>query len=196
VTDPDTIEFLAEQTAAATLSIMKDAQFRLELSNWVRNNFTRRYDGMPAFVQGMPLPPSLLAKLIIRHTDISRGQAKKDAGRVRDSAAIGVIFATEPGEKALVQAGRLYARICVLAQVYGLASSGVGAAAIDPAARSAVGGRLQGAGGVRGRASAAGTTLQGLTPLAPVAPLVRVGRPLKAAKRSPRWPLSSVSVDR
>jgi hypothetical protein len=178
VTDPDTIGFLAEQTAAATLSIMKNAEFRFELSNWVRNNLTSRYDGMPAFVQGMPLPPSLFAKVIIRHTDVSKSQAKKDAGRVRNSAAIGVIFATEPGEKALVQAGRLYARVCVLAQVHGLASSGVGAAAIDPAARSAVGDRFQGAGG------------------GSVVALLRLGRPSKVGRRSPRWPLSSVSADR
>jgi hypothetical protein len=180
VTDRSVIEFLAQQTSLATIAMMSGKEFRSELSNWVRNNLTRRFDGMPAFVQGMPLPPSLLAKLIIRNTDISKGQAKRDAGRVRASSAIAAICTATDGQLAFLQAGRMYARVCVLAQSYGIASSGAGAAAVDPTTRRAVALELHKDGE------------EGEEEGSPVA-LIRLGRTVKTAHRSPRWPLPTVS---
>ncbi len=85
VTEASDIAFLADQTEVATRQIMSDPQFRAELSDWVRSNITKRFDGMPGFVQGMPTPPSLIARQIIKRVDISKGQAKKDAGRIVNS---------------------------------------------------------------------------------------------------------------
>jgi hypothetical protein len=132
------IAFLAEQTSQATITIMREPAFRKELSKWVRNNKTGQYDGMPGFVQGIPTPPSFLAKYVVRHLDISKTQAKTDARRVLVSPAVIILQAKEPTPQAFTHIGRLYARVCILAQELGLATSGVGAAAIDPTTKQNV----------------------------------------------------------
>lgn len=135
VTDKATIRYLAEETKIATEVIMSDPQFRAELSVWVRNNHTKQVDGMPGFVQGMPTPPSMIAKHVIKHLDISKGQAKKDSARVLNSPAVILVSAHQFSPQAFMEVGRLYARVCVLAQQAGLATNGVGAATIDPEAK-------------------------------------------------------------
>lgn len=166
------IAFLADQTKQATEHIMTEPKFREELSKWVRNNITRKHDGMPGFVQGMPTPPSLIAKHIIRNIDISKGQAKKDSERVVNSGGIVMLSITQNTNEAFFNAGRMYARICVFAQKQGLSSSGVGAAVIDPLTKKDI-------------KSHFGLNHQ------PIA-LIRLGRSSKKARHSPRWPLSKV----
>ena len=166
------INFLADQTAQATRTIMTDSRFRFELSKWVRNNITKQYDGMPAFAQGMPTPPSLIARHIIKNIDISGSQAKIDGDRVINSADIVLILIKEPSNQAFVNAGRLYDQICVLAQQHGIASSGVGAAVIDLGTKAAICEHFK----------------LDQQPLA----LIRLGMPIKSARHTPRWPLSKV----
>ena len=166
------IEFLAQQTKYSTEVIMTDPKFRAELSVWVRNNRTKQHDGMPGFVQGMPTPPSMLARHIVKRFDISKGQAKKDSQRVLHSSAIILVMAHNTRPTAFLNAGRLYARICVLAQQQGVATSGVGAAAIDPTTKKLVKDTL------------------GL-PHLPTA-LIRLGYATKPARHTPRWPASHV----
>jgi len=170
--DKQSVDFLARQTKAATETIMSNAEFRAELSKWVRNNVTKQYDGMPAFTQGMPTPPSLIARHIIKHVNIAKGQAKTDAKRLKHSAEVILICVKRSGPKAYLDAGRLFARICVLAQSHGIASSGVGAAVIDPQAKQNVAEHFK------------------LTEV-PTA-LIRLGYATKKAKHTPRWPLEKV----
>lgn len=172
ITDRDEIAFLADQTQHATHAIMTEQEFRTELSKWVRSNVSKQYDGMPGFAQGMPTPPSLIAKHIIKNVDISKSQAKKDAGRILQSPALLLITAEDPGTKEFLNAGRLYARICIRAQQAGLATSGVGAAAIDPSTRQAIQQHFK------------------LTDR-PIA-LIRLGVATKKARHTPRWPLQKV----
>lgn len=131
VEDREDINYFAHETAKATVNIMSDPEFRLELSKWVRNNLTKQHDGMPAFVQGMPTPPSLIARHIIKNIDVSKSQAKKDAERIKNAAAIIVLSVKKENINSYFDMGREYARICILAEQEGLATSGVGAAVID-----------------------------------------------------------------
>lgn len=169
------IEYIARKTQEATLRTFTDKEFRNELSKWVRNNVTRKHDGMPGFVQGIPTPPSLLAKHIVKRLNISKDQAKKDAGRVQGSAALIIPVAREETPEALLNGGRLYAQICVLAQREGIASSGIGAAAVDPVSREEIVKKYK----LRGR---------------PIA-IIRLGNAKKPARHTPRWPLSQVLED-
>lgn len=172
VNNAEDISFLADQTRHATQIIMSEPEFRSELSEWVRSNVSKKHDGMPGFAQGMPTPPSLIAKHIIKHIDISKSQAKTDAERVRHSAAIALIQIDKPDEEAFLNAGRQYARICILAQKKGLATSGIGAAVIDVKTKQAITERFK------------------LT-REPVA-LIRIGHATKPARHTPRWPLEKV----
>src|SRR6266702_4751117 len=137
-TNVDDIKFLADQTQTATLKIFHESKFREELSKWVRNNLTKQYDGMPGFAQKIPTPPSLIAKLLIKNVDISKDQAQKDTALVLNSPAIVLVAVKKITDRAFLNGGGAFARVCILAQQHGLATSGVGAAIIDPETRKIV----------------------------------------------------------
>ena len=172
-TGSEGINFLADKTQQASRTVLGESAFRRELSEWVRSNTTREFDGMPGFTQGMPTPPSLIAPHIIRHIDISKSQAKKDSARVRRSAALALVLRHDDTETASLNAGRLYARLCVQANRHGIATSGVAAAVLDPTTREQVVERLQ-------------------LPHRPLA-LIRLGYSDQSARHTPRWPLAAVS---
>lgn len=169
------IEYVAGKTGEATLRTFGDKEFRKELSKWVRNNVTKQHDGMPGFTQGIPTPPSLLAKHVIKRLNISKDQAKKDIRRVQQSPNLLILSVSEETPQALLNGGRLYAQICILAQREGIASSGIGAAAIDPVSRKEIVKKYK----LRGR---------------PIA-IIRLGKAKKPARHTPRWPLSQVFED-
>lgn len=173
VSSKDDIEFIAKQTSQATYKIFSDKAFREELSKWVRNNITKQHDGMPGFVQGIPTPPSLFAKHIIKRINISKDQAKKDANRIIHSGNLLLINVKDSSQEALLNAGDLYAQVCVLAQEQGIASSGLGTAIIEPDAKKEIVNKLK---------------LDGQ----PIA-IIRLGKTTKHARHTPRWPFSKVS---
>jgi hypothetical protein len=127
------IEFLATMTRVATLKLMTPEAFRSELATWVRNNWTKKPDGMPGYTQGMPGPISLLAKFVIKkNKGVASDQAKKDGKRVTHSAAVGLICVTKESHDAWIEAGRLYQRTCLEALRRDIKTSAVSAAVIAP----------------------------------------------------------------
>ena len=173
ISDTRDIHYLSEKTLEATAEIMTEQEFRNELSKWVRNNITRQHDGMPGFVQGMPTPPSLLAKHVVRRFDISKGQAKLDAKRVKHTPVVALICAKNDDPLSYLEVGRLYASTCVRAAQEGLATSGVGAAVISPTTKVAIARKFD------------------LAQL-PTA-LVRLGYATQKARHTPRWPAEKVT---
>ncbi|HEY1064408.1 MAG TPA: hypothetical protein VGE30_03920 [Candidatus Saccharimonadales bacterium] len=173
VRDPVGIAYLSQKTLEATAEIMTEQEFRSELSKWVRNNITRQHDGMPGFAQGMPTPPSLLAKHVVRRFDISKTQAKLDAKRVTHTPVVAIICATAADPRAYLEVGMLYASISVRATLAGVASGGVGAAAISPTTKSAVAKHFK-------------------LDDQPTA-LMRLGYATAPARHTPRWPIELVS---
>jgi hypothetical protein len=138
-TDKTTIEFLAQQTSEATYATMSNPAFRAELASWIRNNWTKQPDGMPAYTQGIPGPISLLAKFIIKKNQaVAKDQAKKDSKRVVHSAAVGLICSEQQTVAGWLDAGRLYQRACLTAQSHGVKTSGVSAAIIYPQTTQAI----------------------------------------------------------
>lgn len=166
------LEYFATKTALATTEIVSDPKFRKELSRWVRNNNTNKYDGMPGFTQGMPLPPSLIAKHVIQNFNIGKGQAKTDSKRIMSSAGLLLISVKQRDAKSLTNAGRMYAFIGIHATLNGLATSGVGAAVINPSTRDEIASNFN----------------LNYSPLA----LMRIGYKTKEARHTPRWPAEEV----
>lgn len=125
------IDFLSTATFDATMNIMSKKAFRNELASWVRNNWTKQSDGMPAYTQGMPGPVSLLAKFFIKNIPaVPKDQAKKDAARVKHSSHIGIITVAKEDNEQFIQAGMLYQRTCLSALSRGVKTSAVCAAVI------------------------------------------------------------------
>lgn len=125
--------FLAQVTYDATLKAMSNDKFREELSLWVRHNWTKEPDGMPAYTQGIPGPVSLFARFIIKkNKKVAKDQAKKDSKRVTNSSLIGLICIGKENAEEWINAGRLYQALCITAAKYGIKTSGISAAVIDP----------------------------------------------------------------
>lgn len=131
--DTESVQFLADMTHQATFTAMSDPAFRQELAGWVRNNWTKQRDGMPAYVQGIPGPVSLVAPLVIKKiAGTAKDQAKKDAERVNHSAAIGLICTRQQTPQQWLEAGRLYQRVCLTALRYGIKTAALSAAVVIP----------------------------------------------------------------
>jgi hypothetical protein len=131
-TDGSSIEFLSQMTYEATEKIMSSQDFRDELANWVRNNWTKKPDGMPAFTQGMPGPVSLLAKTVIsKNPKVAVSQAKLDSKRVGNSAAVAIIFVPQNGFANWLDAGRLYQKLCLVSLQNSIKTAGVSAAIVE-----------------------------------------------------------------
>ncbi len=131
-TKEEEVKFLSEATREATLRAMRRHEFREELSTWVRHNWTRQADGMPAYVQGIPGPVSLMAKTIIRkNPKVADGQAKKDAKSVLNSAAVTLITLPDQRPRNWLDAGRLYQKLCIEAQMMDISSAAYSAAVVD-----------------------------------------------------------------
>ena len=128
---------------------------------------------MPGYVQDISTPPSMIAKHVMKRVDVSKGQAKKDAKRIIHTPNLVIVTVKNSSKEALLNAGRTYAQVCVLAQQHDIASSGSGAAIIDPIARKEVVSRFK-------------------LPGKPIA-IIRLGKASKPAKHTPRWPLAKVS---
>ena len=174
ISDNENMQLLADKTVEATFNIMGDKEFRKELSKWVRNNMTRKHDGMPGFVQEIPTPPSLLAKQIIKYIDVSKDQAKKDSKRMLHTPHVVVISVLDSSRESLVNAGATYSQICIQATQHNIDTSGLGTAIIDPGTKKDIEIALN---------------LSG-EPMA----LIRLGKATKYARHSPRWPLNRVSA--
>lgn len=172
LTSASDIEFIAKKTEEATYRTFGDKEFRAELSQWVRNNLTKQLDGMPGFVQGIPTPPSLLAKNLIRKVNIAKSQAKKDSKRVINSGNLAIICVKGLSRPTMLAAGRTYAQICISTQAAGYASSGIGTATYDQIANREIVDKFS-------------------LPGKPVA-ILRLGKALKPARHSPRRPLVTV----
>jgi nitroreductase len=126
------IKFLSQMTFDATLATMRRGEFREELSGWVRNNWTKRPDGMPAYVQGIPGPISLIAKNVIKkNPKVASSQAKKDANGVLNSSAVAVISAGKNHPEAWLDAGRLMQRLWLEATQLGISAAAYSAAVVN-----------------------------------------------------------------
>lgn len=132
LTSKEQISFISEMTKQATLSAMKRNEFRAELASWVRNNWTRRPDGMPAYVQGIPGPVSLIAKTVIRNNPkVANDQAKKDSKSINHSSALALITLKNENPQAWLDAGRLFQALCLQATQKGISSAAYSAAVMD-----------------------------------------------------------------
>jgi len=172
ITDKNDICFIAEQTEIAVKSIMRKPPYRIELSKWVRTNFTRSYDGMPGFTHGFGDFMSLLSKLAVRHALKYGPQAKKSKDLINKSGALIIVRCINDKKESFIDAGRLFSQICVLANNSGLAASALGASVIDPDTRKKVKQHFN----IKDR---------------PIY-ILRLGKPTIIAPHSPRWPLEKI----
>ncbi len=136
-------EFIADKTKEALDIIMAEPKYRQELSQWVRPNMTRSYDGMPGFTHGVPAVPSIVGKWMVKHMPGKGPQGEKSKRMMLNSGAVLIIGTKDRSARNLIDAGIAYSKICIQANLNGLASSALGAAVIEPSIKDEVVGSLQ-----------------------------------------------------
>lgn len=120
ITDRQVIERIAALTAEATQRAFSHAPVRTELSRWVRSNFTKRPDGMPGFVVGVPDVPSLLAPLIVRLPLMAKSEAEKARTLLASSPLVAVLSAQDDAPRGWVRTGMVFERAWLGATARGL----------------------------------------------------------------------------
>jgi hypothetical protein len=172
VTDTVDMHYIAEQTEIAITSIMSKPRYRQELSEWVRANNTRKYDGMPGFTHGISFIPSLAAKVAIKYLSKNGPQASKSKSLIINSGALVIVSCSTTNILDCINAGRSYANICIMANYHGYATSALGASVTDPLTKNAVEGYFK----------------LKLTPQF----ILRIGKSTTPPSHSPRWPLAKL----
>lgn len=97
-----------------------DKKFKKEHLQWVRNNITRKPDGMPAFTVGIPLIPSLLANFVIKNTNFAKMQANKNQNLLSTTPYYFFILSRTHDQETWVRVGQALEEIWVLATEKGI----------------------------------------------------------------------------
>lgn len=110
-------------------------EFRKELANWIRNNWTTSRDGMPGSGHEMSMLKSLAAPWALRLIDVSPVEEKKAIKRVLNFGAVGIISTKEDNAMAWMSTGELLENVLLTLQSKGMAASIMVAAIEDSASR-------------------------------------------------------------
>lgn len=121
VEDRAVITRIAELTEQGTEHTLSRKDFKVELSHWVRNNWTRQSDGMPGYAMGMPAPVSLLSRLMVRLAPIHKQEAPKTRQQLESASAVAVITSAEDTPAHWMEAGRVLERLWLETAAAGLA---------------------------------------------------------------------------
>ncbi|TVM01274.1 MAG: hypothetical protein CV087_11095, partial [Candidatus Brocadia sp. WS118] len=122
IEDHERIEEIAKVSGKGTYKTLGRSDFKRELSKWVRNNWTRKPDGMPGYAMGIPAPLSLLASTMVRIAPIHKQEAPKVEKEANQASAIAVVVTHNDNKEAWIKAGQILERIWLEATAAGLAA--------------------------------------------------------------------------
>lgn len=111
ISDENLKNKIAEISSEAMGKVMSDGNFRKELAFWLRNNLTKKFDGMPGNGHNMSLFISLFAPHILRNINVSRVEAKKERRKIRNLPVIGIISSRENNPLLWIKTGELLEKI-------------------------------------------------------------------------------------
>lgn len=106
----------------ASTFAFSDEVFKEELSEWVRTNYTKKYDGMPLFGFGIPGPLSLIGPFAIKHM-IPKVQSTLDYKRAKNAAGLLVISSKASHKRIWLKVGMLYEYITLTCLKYNIATA-------------------------------------------------------------------------
>lgn len=117
------ISELAKFTEQGTVATLSRADFKEELSHWVRNSWTRQPDGMPGYAMGMPAPVSLLAARMVKIMPIHKQEGPKARQEIVSSSAVAVVTTAGDTPADWMRAGQLLEQLWLEATQAGLAAA-------------------------------------------------------------------------
>lgn len=106
ITDQPTKNRVADWIADSTRQIMKKKEFRQELSHWLRHNYTRSFDGMPAHTAGIDDIQSILGPFLMKTVNLASGNSERK--KVASSPALVILTLKKESAENWVRLGEVY----------------------------------------------------------------------------------------
>jgi len=122
IDDRQSLSKIADITSLATTATLSRQDFKTELSHWIRNNWTKKSDGMPGFAVGMPGPISLIAPMMIKIAPIHKQEAPKSRRQIMSSSAVAIIATPTDAIPDWIKAGQLLGQLWLQAAKAGLSA--------------------------------------------------------------------------
>lgn len=101
---------------------LQDKKFREELSQWIKPNITKSFEGMPGYTLNIPTPPSLLVPWMLKHLDIRKILVKENYKALKETPVIAVLTIVNDTKKEWLKAGMLAQMSFLEATRWGLSS--------------------------------------------------------------------------
>jgi len=122
ISDQKIMDSLAKLTEQGSESSLSRPDFKLELSQWVRHNWTRQPDGMPGYAMGMPAPISLIGSTMVRLAPIHKQEAPKSRQQLASSSVVAVIASPTDTPLDWIKSGQVIEKLWLEAIATGLAA--------------------------------------------------------------------------
>ncbi len=118
ITDIDIKVQVAQCVQTGEAQIMENDDFRTELSQWLRHNYTRKENGMPGFTAGIEDIQSIIGPFLIKHFNMSTGVGVKQ--KLIGSPLLVIVASTKDSPTMWVRAGMVYEQIVLYAATKGI----------------------------------------------------------------------------
>lgn len=123
IEERDAIREIAALTERGTAHQFSRRDFRKELSQWVRGNWTRELDGMPGYTLGIPGPLSVFAPPLLPFLPLHFSEAPKSRRQAEHASVIAVILTDDDSLRGFLEAGQVLERLWLQAAVAGLSAA-------------------------------------------------------------------------
>lgn len=120
--DKGKMQEIADVSARGTFSTLSRKEFKGELSQWVRNSWTKKPDGMPGYAMRIPALVSLVAPMMVRVAPIHKQESKSVKEQIESSSVVVVIVTERDQREDWMRAGELLEKVWLQATAIGLAA--------------------------------------------------------------------------
>ena len=121
--DKDAKSMMADLVSRAHQIQLAKKEFRQNLGEWLRNNWTGEPDGMPLYTFGVPDAVSLGFPAAFKEFDLSRAVIYRDSGLIHGCSCLAVLTTDQDDRLAWTLCGVLLERLLLKATSYGVRAS-------------------------------------------------------------------------
>ena len=121
--DKDAKSMMAGLVSRAHQIQLAKKEFRQNLGEWLRNNWTGEPDGMPLYTFGVPDAVSLGFPAAFKEFDLSRAVIYRDSGLIHGCSCLGVLTTDLDDRLAWTLCGTLLEKLLLKATSYGVRAS-------------------------------------------------------------------------
>lgn len=123
IEDTNAIKQIASLTEEGTTTTLSRADFKGELSQWVRNSWTHKPDGMPGYAMGIPALISLMIPIMVKVAPIHKQEGPKARQQIASASLIVVITSKSDQPADCIGVGQALQKLWLEATLAGLAAA-------------------------------------------------------------------------